>query len=269
MGWALLPHPPLFVGVLLAIPLVLMLPGYTLIQALLRKRAADQRSGSSKSSNGLLLQPRLRIGRPFGAVDSVAFSLGLSLVIDVVVGFLLNLTPLGLQWQSWSFSLGLLTALFAVLAALLRQKQPGRIVAYTSGRDKSRPYKEGALLGAALVVAALALWLSMMRSPQPQPSFTQFWMLPSTSANSGCAVRIGVQSFEAGTVTYRIQVTRDGAQVNSWPSIRLAIQQEWDQVVPLLPSGGGSVFVDARLYRLDAPGTIYREVHVSLHGCGS
>ncbi len=120
MGWALLPHPPLFVGVLLAIPLVLMLPGYTLIQALLRKRAADQRSGSSESSNGLLLQPRLRIGRPFGAVDSVAFSLGLSLVIDVVVGFLLNLTPLGLQWQSWSFSLGLLTALFAVLAALLR-----------------------------------------------------------------------------------------------------------------------------------------------------
>ena len=33
MGWALLLHPPLFVGVLLAIPLVLMLPGYTLTQA--------------------------------------------------------------------------------------------------------------------------------------------------------------------------------------------------------------------------------------------
>ena len=275
MGWALLPHRPLFVGVVLAIPLVLMLPGYTLTQALLRKRAADQRSGSSESSDGLLLQPRLKIGRLFGAVDSVAFSLGLSLVIDVVVGFLLNLTPLGLRWQSWSFTLGLLTALFAALAALLRQKQPVRILAHTSGRDntrrhnKSRPYKEGALLGAALVVAALAICLSMMRPPQPQPSFTQFWMLPSTSANSGCAVHIGVQSFEAGTVTYRIQVTSDGAQVASWSSIRLATQQEWDQLVPLLPAGGGSVFVDARLYRLDAPGRIYREVHVSLHGCGS
>src|SRR5437588_9143028 len=143
MGWALLPHPPLFVGVVLAIPLVLIFPGYTLTQALLRKRVANQP----------------------GAVNSVAFSLGLSLVIDVVVGFLLNLTPLGLQWQSWSFSLGLLTALFAVLAALLQQKLPGRIGADTSGRDKSRPYKEGALLGAALVVAALALWLSMMRPP--------------------------------------------------------------------------------------------------------
>ena len=261
MGWALLPHPPLFVGVVLAIPLVLIFPGYTLTQALLRKRATDQP----------------------GAVDSIAFSLGLSLVIDVVVGFLLNLTPLGLQWQSWSFSLGLLTALFAVLAALLRQKLPGRIGADTSGRDlsrpyrigadtggrdKSRPYKEGALLGAAFVVVALAVWLSMMRAPQPQSSFTQFWMLPSTSTNSGCAVRIGMQSFEAGTVTYRIQVTRDGVQVALWPSIRLAIQQEWDQMVPLLPAGGGSVFVDARLYRMDAPGTIYREVHVSLHGCG-
>ena len=246
MGWALLPHPPLFVGVLLAIPLVLILPGYTLTQALLRKRAADQP----------------------GAVDSIAFSLGLSLVIDVVVGFLLNLTPLGLQWQSWSFSLGLLTALFAAMAALLRQKLPGRIGAYTSGRDLSRPYKEGALLGAALVVVALAFWLSMMRPAQPQPSFTQFWMIPSTSTNSGCAVRIGVQSFEAGTVRYHIQVTSDGVQVTSWPSIRLATQQEWDQMVLLLPASGSSVFVDARLYRLDAPGTIYREVHVSLRGCG-
>src|SRR5437764_1490092 len=113
IGWALLPNRPLLVGVLLAIPLVFILPGYTLTRAFFRRQRGDP---LSDSSNGLFLQPRLKIGQPFGAVDLMVFSLGLSLVIDVVTGLLLNLIPEGLQWQSWTFSLGLVTIVFALLA---------------------------------------------------------------------------------------------------------------------------------------------------------
>src|SRR5207245_10291586 len=113
MGWALLPNRPLLVGVLLAIPLVFILPGYTLTRAFFRRRPADPLSASS---NGLILQPRLKIGQPFGAVDLMVFSLGLSLVIDVIRGFLLDLIPVVLQWQAWTVFLGLVSVVFALLA---------------------------------------------------------------------------------------------------------------------------------------------------------
>lgn len=262
MGWALLSSRPLLVGMMLAVPLVFILPGYTLTQALFCRQPADP---LSTSSNDLILQPRLKIGQPFSTMDHMILSLGMSLVIDVVTGLLLNVTPMGLQWQSWMLSLGLVTAVFALLAVGLRRRQPRK---KKGGAGWHITLKECALLGLALVVATVALWLSIIRPPQPQPSFIQFWMLPSTQANKSCAVLIGVQSFESSPVTYRIQVTINGTQVDSWPSIMLATQQEWNRLVPVSRIGGGAV-VDARLYRLDQPGVIYREVHVTLHSCGS
>ena len=291
MGWALLSNRPLLVGVLLAIPLVFILPGYTLIRALFRNPLMQMRNDYlsprqgpshlpsvissersrqpgdplSASSNGLILQPRLKIGQPFGAVDLTVFSLGLSLVIDVVTGLLLNLIPVGLQWQSWTFSLGLVTIVFALLA-YVRDKS-----AHVQGKSAHVwhiPLKEYALLGSALVVVALALWLAIIRPPQSQPGFTQFWMLSSTQANHSCAVLIGVHSFESAPATYRIQVMSNGTQAALWPSIMLTTQQEWDRVLTVSPAVGGSAVIDARLYRLDRPGVIYREVHVTLRSCG-
>lgn len=261
MGWALLSNRPLLVGVLLAIPLVFILPGYTLTRALFRRRSAD---ALSASSNGFSLQPGLKIGQPFGAVDLIVFSLGLSLVIAVATGFLLNLIPMGLQWQSWTFSLGLVTVVFALLACL---RDKSAHVQGTSAHVWHIPLKEYALLGSALVVVALALWLAIIRPPQSQSGFTQFWMLSSTQANNSCAVLIGMHSFESAPATYRVQVMSNGTQVALWPSIMLTRQQEWDRVVPVSPAVGGSTVVDAQLYRLDQPGVIYREVHVTLHSC--
>src|SRR5579864_1977842 len=175
MGWALIPNRPLIVGILLAVPLVFVLPGYMLAQVLLRKPSAEQ---CSSSSAGLILPPSLKIGRPFGVFDLIVFSLGLSLVIDVVTGFLLNLIPVGLQWQSWTLSLGFVTEVFTLLVALLRRRQgQGQPVKKKDTTARRVPLKEGALLGSALAVAALAFWLSLTRPPQPQPVFTQFWML--------------------------------------------------------------------------------------------
>ncbi len=261
IGWALLSNRPLLVGVLLAIPLVFILPGYTLTRALFRRRSAD---ALSASSNGFSLQPGLKIGQPFGAVDLIVFSLGLSLVIAVATGLLLNLIPVGLQWQSWTFSLGLVTVMFALLA-YVRDKSAH--VQGTSAHVWHIPLKEYALLGSALVVVALALWLAIIRPPQSQSGFTQFWMLSSTQANNSCAVLIGMHSFESAPATYRVQVMSNGTQAALWPSIMLTTQQVWDRVVPVTPAVGGSTVVDAQLYRLDQPGVIYREVHVTLHSC--
>ena len=261
VGWAQLPSRPLIIGIMLAVPLVFVLPGYTLTQVLFRKRSPDPLTDTAKN---LILQPRLKIDQPVSAVDYIIFSLGLSLAIDVVMGFILNVFPMGLQLQSWTISLGLLTTVFALLATYRRR---GDRVKY---QRRSRPritIYEYIVLGLAIVEAFVAVWFSAIRPSQPQPSFTQFWMLPSTQANNSCAVQIGVRSYETTSVTYRIMVMANGAQLTSWPSFILGTQQEWDRSVSVTPAATGSIFVDARLYRLDKPETIYREVHMALPGC--
>src|SRR5437899_10172382 len=83
VGWAQLPSRPLIIGIILAVPLIFVLPGYTLTQVLFRKQSPDQ---SLDSSNNLILQPSLKIGQPVSAVDHIIFSLGLSMAIDVLMG---------------------------------------------------------------------------------------------------------------------------------------------------------------------------------------
>lgn len=261
-GYALLPNRLLLVGTLLAVPLVFFLPGYTLSQVFFHKRAA-----LPTSSGGLIMQPGLKIDRPLDAIDLLVFSLGLSLVIDIITGFLLNLLPAGLQWQSWTLSLGLVTEVLALLGVLLRREQVSPVKSKGAAWGRARLLKEGALLASALIVATLALWLAIIRPPQPQPSFTQFWMLPP-GPGKGCSVLIGMQSFETAPLVYRVEITSNGKQVASWPSITLATRQEWNRQVPLSLSGTTiDALVDARLYRQDRPRTIYREVHVTLHAC--
>src|SRR2546425_9981556 len=94
--WALLPYHIIVIGIILVLPLVFVLPGYTLTEALLRSRSHD-------------------------AFNRLVFSISLSLAIDILSGFILNLLPMGLQAKSWAVLLGLLTALFSLLAAYLRR----------------------------------------------------------------------------------------------------------------------------------------------------
>jgi uncharacterized membrane protein len=261
VGWAQLPSRPLIAGIMLAVPLVLVLPGYTLTQVLFRKRSPDPLTDTAKN---LILQPRLKIDQPVSAVDYLIFSLGLSLALDVVMGFILNVFPTGLQLQSWTISLGLLTTVFALLATYRRRRH--RVKYQRRSRPRITIY-EYIVLGLAIVEAFVAVWFSAIRPSQPQPSFTQFWMLPSTQTNKSCAVQIGVHSFESTPVTYRMVVAINGTQVTSWPSIILGPQQEWNRSVSIRSVDPGSIFVYAWLYRLDKPDTVYREVHVALPGC--
>ncbi len=241
VGWVQLPPGrPLVIGIIFGLPLVFVLPGYTLTQALFRRRS-----------------PQL-----ISAVDHIILILGLSLAIDVLVGFLLNIFPVGLQAQSWTMSLGLVTTVFALLAIYLRRKDPAK-----SGRipvPRITIY-ECILFGLAILVATVAVWFSVIRPSATQASFTQFWMLPSTQANTSCTVLIGLQSYESTPVTYRIVVTINGTQVNSWSSVVLAPQEKWNQSISINPEAAASIYIEAQLYRADKPNSTYRDVHLTMH----
>lgn len=271
VAWTQIPNRPLIVGIMLALPLTFILPGYTLTQVLFRKRSPDQ---SLDFSNNPVLRPSLKIGQPVGGVDQIILSLGLSMAIDVLVGFALNVFPIGLQALSWTLSLGLIVTVFALLAAFLR----GRDIVTIERVSRLRiTISDCTLFGLAILVATAAVWLSIIRPLEPQPSFTQFWMLPANQANKSCAVSIGVQSFESASVTYRIVMTVDGSQAGTWSSIILTPEEKWSQSVPVKPGEAGSrsglgqpgaassLYIEAQLYRADQPGTVYRSVHLTLY----
>jgi uncharacterized membrane protein len=259
--WALFPSHPPVIGIILALPLVFVLPGYTLTEALFHKRSLD-------------------------ASHRLVFSLGLSLAIDVLSGLVLNLLPIGLQAISWAMFLGLLTAVFSLLAMYLRRGalvnviQPLRKTWHPQGPPTAplhpvplhfqsfRPRYTTLVFGLAIVVAALAILFAVIGVIlQPHPGFTQLWMLSAVQAGKRCAVRLGVHSFESTPVTYRITMTTEGVMVTSWPSVVLVPQEEWDRLVPITPTANGNVHVEAQLYRLDKPHAVYRQVNVTLHSC--
>ncbi|HLX57049.1 MAG TPA: DUF1616 domain-containing protein [Ktedonobacteraceae bacterium] len=226
------------IGTILALPLVFVLPGYTLCEALFHKRSLD-------------------------AVHRMLISLGLSLSIDILGGIVLNVFPIGLRALSWAALLAFLTALFALLVAYLRRKTV--MIVKQPHRIRFNAY-ECILFGLACAVVMLSIGFSAASvAQQPRPGFTQMWMLPSDQSNNSCAVRLGVRSYELSPVTFSVEMTINGAQVNRWPSIVLAPQQEWERLVSIGSSETGAVSIEAQLYRSGKPQVVYRQVNITMY----
>jgi uncharacterized membrane protein len=235
--WTFFPYHTPVVGVLLALPLVFGLPGYTLMQVLMHKRS---------------LEPS----------HILIFTLGLSLAIDVLSGFVLNLLPIGLQASSWVVFLGLLTAVFSLLTMYLRHSRQS---ANISLMDLRCTIRECMLFGSAIIIIVLAILYSARGVvQQPHADFTDFWLLPSNQPSTGCAVRLGMRSFEAISIRYSVALTINGTKVKTVSFISLAPGQQWEQLVPITLKAMNDVHINARLYRLDKPRSVYRWVSLTL-----
>ncbi len=239
--WALQPNHPAwtsFIGITLALPLIFILPGYMLIGAIFHQRT-------------LIASHRLIL------------SIGLSLALDILSGFLLNVLPGGVQAFSWAVLLGLLTTVFALFVAYFRRggqlqgTRPIRLRFNISGY---------LLLSLAIAVAVLSVMYSLVGAEQqPRPGFTQLWILPATQPDNSCAVRLGVRSFEATSVNYRVTMTMNGNPLHTWSLVVLTPEQTWHQLVLVSPGTAHSMYIDVRLYRLDQPQSVYRNVHLTLY----
>lgn len=234
----LLPYKFPVVEIIVTLPLVFVLPGYVLSEAIFHKRTFD-------------------------AAQRLTSSLALSLAIVIISGFILNVLPIGLHTISWSLFLSSLTTLFSFWVAILRR----RTLMHEKRFPKFHfPLYGYVLFGLAVIVAIFSIQYSAIGVvQQPHPGFTQLWILPSKQTNNSCAVSIGVHSFETTPITYRIVMTINGNQVNAWSSIVLAPQEVWDQSVSIKPGLISSIYIEARLYNVKQPETVYRNVHLTFH----
>ncbi len=242
--WALLPSRPPIIGIALALPLVFVLPGYTLTEALFHKRSLD-------------------------TIYRILLSLGLSLAIDISGGILLNAFPIGLRTISWAALLALLTGLFALLVVYLRRRTLIREMREKQAHGIRFSSHEYILCALAMAVVIFAVAFSAVSvTNEPHAGFTQLWMLPQDQANNNCEVRLGVRSYELTSITYRVQMTVNGVQVNTWPSVVLAPRQEWDRLVTLRLNPTVTTtdaHVEVRLYHASSPGAAYQKVNLTMH----
>ena len=227
------------VRILVALPLVLLLPGYTLLSA---------------------LTPRFE---RFSA-DGLTFTLGLSISSTILTGLLLNFMPWGLQRRPVAIALAVVTLSAALAAAVQRRRLDLQPVA----RDRLRPTSgQLILLVLALLVASAAVGvarLGAIRADQ-KTTLTQLWMLPRNAATSGAGatLELGVRNQEGTSETYRLVVRAASYRLAAWPKVVLGSNRQWTTLLRLPPALPSSTRVEADLYRANRPGVIYR--HVSFH----
>lgn len=214
----------------LALALVLVLPGFALLTAFLP-------------------------GGTIGGPARLALSLGLSVAVTALVGLILDVTPWGLSTRPWAISLG---TIFAVAGAIgWKRRRPRR---RSNDVRSTLSLRYGALFGLAALMTVGAIGAARLGAArQPSPGFTQLWLVPE-AGNPGI-VHLGIHSEEKASVSYQIELTSGTVTIGTWSPIKLAPGATWQTTVFLPPhSVAGNGNVEAKLYRLAEPASVYRWV---------
>lgn len=222
---------------LLSLPLALVLPGYALTSALFPRKIS-------------------------GAFEYLLFSLGLSLIVVILGGLVLNLTPFGLRTGSWTLFLAAIT-LGACVAALMRRRSENILDSSSHGvRNMGLTFRQWILVSlSALLVCGTIVASIIGALQQAYPGFTQLWMLPTGGTSAKHSVQLGVSNRESTAMHYSLDVDMNGKTIQKWPSIYLHANEQWETtlVLPSIHTTSASR-VEAMLYRADAPTKVYRNV---------
>lgn len=216
--------------VLAAVPLCLVLPGYALTSAAFGPR-------------------------PLTRGRFAVLTLGMSLIALVLCALLLNYVPGGIRDLSWAIVLVVVVIAASRLAAIERKSKGP---AFVAAKPLRASRADLALLGGGLVAAIVALIVSAtLFSADDVRGYTRLSMLPNAT---GTTVRIGVASNERHRTAYRLMLRLAGRDLMK-RTLSLDPGEEREVLVRIPPTEGGqSRRVAASLYRMSAPGALFRRV---------
>jgi hypothetical protein len=226
---------PALLRSLLTLPLVFFLPGYALLAALF---PADE----------LETPARLLMG------------VALSLALVAVGGLVLHFSGLGLQSTSWLFVLVGISGAGCGVAWVRRRSLPVGLAGFHPvGLTPVQLLLVAGALG--LAVAAVGIARSGVLA-QPRAGFSELWMMPASSAPTrDPSVKIGVTNQEGMAVRYGLVILdQDDRVLTSWDVIDLGPGGHWQTTYALPSTIPPLERVEARLYRADAPDSVYRRV---------
>jgi uncharacterized membrane protein len=222
--------------VILALPLVVALPGYSLTAALFPDREIDW-------------------------ARRLVLSVALSLCLGVVIGLALNLMPFGLRAGPWAAAL-LCVTLIATAVAVVRRRRRRPIEPVTTRILRVRFVDVALILAAACVLGGAVAFARTPLTAKKAQGYTALWLLRG-SGKETATLRVGVTSGELNPMTYRLVVRLGPRVVYERRRFPLQPGEEVDEVLDLGGTASASrQAIEALLYLENRPQSIYRVVRL-------
>mgnify|MGYP000927928729 CR=1 FL=1 len=249
----------------LGLPLVLFLPGYSLIAALFPAKS------------------------DLDGIERVALSFGLSIAVVPLIGLGLNYTPWGIRIHPILISLSTFTFIMCGLAYLRRAKLPESEVFDISFRATALSLKneimgssESKLDKALTVFLIFSILLSVVTlayvvlSPKEGEHFTEFYLLgPEGKADNyptkyilgeNGTVIVGVVNHEYSPVNYTMEIKLENKSMflqENLKHITLAHNETWEEPVILTPEfEGKNMKLQFLLFNETDKSLPYRDLHL-------
>jgi len=239
----------------LGLPFVLFFPGYTLLVALFpRKNQLD-------------------------SIERVALSFGLSIAVVSLSGLILNFTPWGIRLYPILISI----AVFILATSLIAWYQRHRLAEverFTVSLNLSlAPWRGQGFVDKSLSVILIVAILGtigtlgyVMAVPKVGEKFTEFYIIGPEGEAEGypeelvvgeeAEVIVGIANQEHETVSYRVEVTIDGARHNEVGPIVLHHEDRWEREVGFkLTRLGDNQKVKFLLYK-QGQSEVYQSLHL-------
>ncbi|MBY0561650.1 DUF1616 domain-containing protein [Hyphomicrobium sp.] len=219
---------PEAVRVLVAVPMVLLVPGYVATKVAFPREPLD--------------------------LERLCFAVGVSLAFTVLIGLFLNVVHM-MNVAGWSVGLGGLT-LFMLPFAKWGAPEPAPLPVL-SGRQKL-----SLTFGSLLAVSAVLL-SGIGYSQLREFHFTELWMVPTQTAPT---YRLGITNQEQSAMRYDLEVVSSNAVIASWNDIPLAAGATWqrDIQLPIKRNEAVEQRFTARLYRHGDPSASMQHVWASI-----
>src|SRR5262249_40863653 len=101
---------------------------------------------------------------------------------------------------------------------------------------------------------------------QRHQGFTQFWLLLGNHQYHNCAIQVGIESSEAVTTTYQVEVMENNRYAAHWSAITLVPQQKWQGRLLIVINRVQTppLQIEADLYRQQEPSSVYRTAQLFL-----
>lgn len=248
------------VRVILGLPLVLFLPGYSLIALLFPRRAE------------------------LDTIERIALGFGLSIAIVPLLGLALNYTPFGIRLGPMLTVLSLVTISFAFGAILRRRMIPatdrfevdfGAAIRHFRASFSAEATKLDRILSVILlsaIVVAIAMVIYVVVTPKQGERFTELYILgPGGKASDyptklkvgeGGEVRIGVVNHEYALVAYHLEVKLGGELIGE-ERLELEHNETWERPFTFTATRPGTdQKLEFFLYKAGEPEEPYRTVHL-------
>lgn len=217
--------------IVLGLPFLLFLPGYTLIAALFTKKAG------------------------IDGIERVILSFGTSIVAVALIGFLLNYTPWGIKVDSILYSLMSFIFITSVVAWLRRKRLPRserfgiRFGIMVPGLGGGAWDKALSIILGLTILGALGTLGYVITNPKVGERFTEFYILAPDGKIAGypkellvgeeAKVIVGVINREHERVSYRIEVRMDERKGSEIGPLVLEHDEEWEGQVSFVPDIAG------------------------------